>query len=121
MQDGQRNLFETMLRFDPPRMKSTIVSDVKDLDGLNYLAGKSLDHVQEQAFLGTMAAHADGGCPVIAIDCGPISDESLGELIWFFELSCAVSACLLGVNPFDQPGVEAYKKNMFELLGRPGA
>ena len=121
VQDGQRNLFETMLRFDPPRMKSTIVSDVKDLDGLNYLAGKSLDHVQEQAFLGTMAAHADGGCPVIAIDCGPISDESLGELIWFFELSCAVSACLLGVNPFDQPGVEAYKKNMFELLGRPGA
>ena len=121
VQDGQRNLFETMLRFDPPRMKSTIVSDVKDLDGLNYLAGKSLDHVQEQAFLGTMAAHADGGCPVIAIDCGPISEESLGELIWFFELSCAVSACLLGVNPFDQPGVEAYKKNMFELLGRPGA
>ncbi len=120
VQDGQRNLFETMLRFDPPKLKQSIVSDVKDLDGLNYLAGKTLDFVEEQAFLGTMAAHADGGCPVIAIDCGPITEEGVGELVWFFELSCAVSAYLLGVNPFDQPGVEAYKRNMFELLGKPG-
>ncbi|MBR7178811.1 MAG: glucose-6-phosphate isomerase [Oscillospiraceae bacterium] len=120
VQDGQRNLFETMLRFDPPKLRCTVVSDLKDLDGLNYLAGKTLDHVQEQAYLGTMAAHADGGCPVIAIDCGPVTDESVGELIWFFELSCAVSAYLLGVNPFDQPGVEAYKKNMLQLLGKPG-
>ena len=120
VQDGQRNLFETVLRFDPPKLRCTVVSDLKDLDGLNYLAGKTLDHVQEQAYLGTMAAHADGGCPVIAIDCGPITDEALGGLFWFFELSCAVSAYLLGVNPFDQPGVEAYKKNMLQLLGKPG-
>ena len=120
IQDGRRNLFETMLRFDPPTKKMLIGQDVKDLDGLNYLAGKSLSFVQEQAFQGTMAAHADGGCPVISIDCGKLTDERLGELFFFFELSCAVSAYLLRVNPFDQPGVEAYKRNMFELLGKPG-
>ena len=119
IQDGQRNLFETMVRFDPPVRKMVISEDIKDLDGLNYLAGRSLDFVQEQAYQGTMAAHADGGCPVISIDCGELTTETLGGLFWFFELSCAISAYLLGVNPFDQPGVEAYKKNMFELLGRP--
>ena len=120
IQDGRRNLFETMLRFDPPSKKMLIGQDIKDLDGLGYLAGKSLSFVQEQAFQGTMAAHADGGCPVIAIDCGELNESTLGELFYFFELSCAVSAYLLGVNPFDQPGVEGYKRNMFELLGRPG-
>ena len=120
IQDGRRNLFETMLRFDPPAKKMLIGQDIKDLDGLSYLAGKSLSFVQEQAFQGTMAAHADGGCPVVAIDCGELNEETLGELFFFFELSCAVSAYLLGVNPFDQPGVEAYKRNMFELLGKPG-
>ncbi|MBQ7099758.1 MAG: glucose-6-phosphate isomerase [Oscillospiraceae bacterium] len=120
IQDGRRNLFETMLRFDPPSKKMLIGQDIKDLDGLSYLAGKSLSFVQEQAFQGTMAAHADGGCPVIAIDCGELNEETLGELFFFFELSCAVSAYLLGVNPFDQPGVEGYKRNMFELLGKPG-
>ena len=120
IQDGRRNLFETMLRFDPPAKKMLIGQDIKDLDGLGYLAGKSLSFVQEQAFQGTMAAHADGGCPVIAIDCGELNESTLGELFYFFELSCAVSAYLLGVNPFDQPGVEGYKRNMFELLGRPG-
>ena len=120
IQDGRRNLFETMVRFDPPERKTTIVQDIRDLDGLNYLAGKSLDFVQEQACQGTMAAHSDGGCPVISIDCGALNEETLGELFWFFELSCAVSAYLLGVNPFDQPGVENYKKNMLELLGKPG-
>ena len=120
IQDGRRNLFETMLRFDPPSKKMLIGQDIKDLDGLSYLAGKSLSFVQEQAFQGTMAAHADGGCPVVAIDCGELNEETLGELFYFFELSCAVSAYLLGVNPFDQPGVEAYKRNMFELLGKPG-
>ncbi len=120
IQDGRRNLFETMVRFDPPGKKMLIGQDVKNLDGLNYLAGRSLSFVQEQAFQGTMAAHADGGCPVIAIDCGELKEETLGELFFFFELSCAVSAYLLGVNPFDQPGVEAYKRNMFELLGKPG-
>ncbi|MBE6951917.1 MAG: glucose-6-phosphate isomerase [Ruminococcaceae bacterium] len=120
IQEGRRNVFETMLRFEGPAKKMVIGEDVKDLDGLNYLAGKSLDYVQEQAWQGTMAAHADGGCPVISIDCGKLTDETLGELFLFFELSCAVSAYLLGVNPFDQPGVEAYKRNMFELLGKPG-
>ena len=120
IQDGRRNIFETMLRFDPPRKKMLIGQDVKDLDGLGYLAGKSLSFVQEQAFQGTMAAHADGGCPVIAIDCGELNEETMGELFFFFELSCAVSAYLLGVNPFDQPGVAGYKRNMFELLGKPG-
>ena len=120
IQDGRRNLFETMVRFDPPAKKMLIGQDVKDLDGLNYLAGKPLSYVEEQACQGTMAAHADGGCPVLSIDCGALTEATLGELFYFFELSCAVSAYLLGVNPFDQPGVEAYKKNMCELLGRPG-
>ena len=120
IQEGRRNLFETMVRFDPPARKTTIVEDVRDLDGLNYLAGKSLAYVEEQAFQGTMAAHTDGGCPVITIDCGALTEENLGGLFWFFELSCAVSAYLLGVNPFDQPGVEDYKRNMLQLLGKPG-
>ena len=120
LQDGPRNMFETMVRFDPPRQRCAIVNDVRDGDELNYLAGKTLDFVEEQAWQATMAAHADGGCPVISIDCGELNEESLGELIWFFEMSCAVSAYLLEVDPFDQPGVEGYKKNMFELLGKPG-
>ena len=120
IQDGRRNLFETMVRFDPPAKKMLIGQDVKDLDGLNYLAGKPLSYVEEQAFQGTMAAHADGGCPVISIDCGALTEENVGALFWFFELSCAVSAYLLGVNPFDQPGVEGYKRNMLQLLGKPG-
>ena len=120
IQEGPRNLFETMVRFDPPVRKMIIGEDIRDLDGLNYLAGKSLDFVEEQAFQGTMAAHCDGGCPVIAIDCGELNEHTLGGLFWFFELSCAISGYLLEVNPFDQPGVEGYKKNMFELLGKPG-
>ena len=120
IQDGRRNLFETMVRFDPPARKTVLLEDIRDLDGLNYLAGRSLDFVEEQAYQGTMAAHADGGCPVISIDCGELNEENLGGLFWFFELSCAVSAYLLGVNPFDQPGVEDYKRNMLQLLGKPG-
>ena len=120
LQEGPRNVFETVVRFDPPKQRCVIGTDVRDGDGLNYLAGKTLDFVEEQAFQGTMAAHADGGCPVITVDCGGLNEETLGELIWFFELSCAVSAYLLGVNPFDQPGVEAYKQNMFGLLGKSG-
>jgi glucose-6-phosphate isomerase len=120
IQQGRRNLFETMVRFDPPARKTIIFEDIRNLDGLNYLGGKSLDFVEEQAFQGTMAAHADGGCPVISIDCGALTEENVGALFWFFELSCAVSAYLLGVNPFDQPGVEDYKRNMLQLLGKPG-
>ena len=120
IQQGQRNLFETMIRFDAPEKKMVIGEDAKNLDGLNYLAGKSLDFVDENAYLGTAAAHADGGVPVITIDCGELSPRKVGELFWFFQLSCAVSAYMLGVNPFNQPGVELYKANMFQLLGKPG-
>lgn len=119
IQEGERNLFETMIRFAPPEMKMVIGEDVKDLDGLNYLAGMTLDHVEEQAWQGTVEAHVDGGVPVITIDCGELNEETVGGLFWFFQLSCALSAYMLGVNPFDQPGVEAYKKNMFTLLGKP--
>lgn len=120
IQQGERNLFETMLRFDPPAMPYTIASDYKNLDELNYLEGKTLDFVDEQAYRGTLAAHIDGGVPVITMEAGELNAAKLGELFWFFELSCAISAYMLGVNPFDQPGVECYKRNMFELLGKPG-
>ena len=120
IQQGQRNIFETMVRFDAPEQKYTIVSDWKNLDGLNYLEGKTLDFVDEKAYLGTLAAHVDGGVPVITMDCGELNDRKVGELFYFLELSCGVSAYILGVNPFNQPGVEFYKRNMFQLLGKPG-
>jgi len=120
IQQGERNIFETMVRFDAPEQTYTVGSDYKNLDGLNYLAGKTLDFVDEQAFLGTLAAHVDGNVPVITMDMGPLNDEKLGEIFYFFELCCGVSAYMLGVNPFNQPGVEFYKRNMFKLLGKPG-
>ena len=120
IQEGERNMFETMVRFDAPAQTYTIGTDYKNLDGLNYLAGKTLDFVDEKAYLGTMAAHVDGGVPVITMDVGELNDKKLGELFYFLELSCGVSAYLLGVNPFNQPGVEMYKRNMFQLLGKPG-
>ena len=120
IQQGQRNLFETVMRFAPPRKRTMIEMDWKNLDGLNYLEGKSLDFVEEQAFQGTLAAHVDGGVPVILVQADEVCDRTLGELFWFFELSCGISAYMLGVNPFNQPGVEFYKRNMFQLLGKPG-
>ena len=120
IQQGERNIFETMIRFDAPEQTVTVGSDVKDLDGLNYLAGKQLDFVDEQAYLGTLAAHVDGGVPVITMDMGKLDDAKLGEMFYFFELCCGVSAYMLEVNPFNQPGVEFYKRNMFQLLGKPG-
>ena len=120
IQQGQRNLFETMVRFDPPEKPMTIMGDVRNLDGLNYLEGRELDFVDRMAFEGTVAAHVDGGVPVITMDCGRLDDRKVGELFYFLELACAVSAYILGVNPFNQPGVEQYKQNMFELLGKPG-
>lgn len=120
IQDGSRNLFETVLRFDSPETKAEIDSDWKNLDGLNYLEGKTLDFVEEKVCLGTVAAHVDGGVPVITMDLGPLNDRKVGELFYFMELCCGVSAYLLGVNPFNQPGVEDYKQNMFQLLGKPG-
>ena len=120
IQQGERNIFETMVRFDAPEQKMVIRGDLKNLDGLNYLEGKTLDFVDEKAFLGTVAAHVDGGVPVMTMDMGELTDKKLGEMFYFFELSCGVSAYLLGVNPFNQPGVEFYKRNMFQLLGKPG-
>ena len=120
IQQGERNLFETMVRFDAPIRRTMVPTDWKNLDGLSYLEGKTLDFVDEQAYLGTLAAHVDGGVPVITMDMGELNDAKLGEMFYFFELACGVSAYLLGVNPFNQPGVEFYKRNMFHLLGKPG-
>ena len=120
IQDGERNMFETMVRFDAPENAYVIGSDWKNLDGLNYLTGRSLDFVDEKAYLGTMAAHVDGGVPVITMDMGELNDKKMGEMFYFLELCCGVSAYILGVNPFNQPGVELYKRNMFQLLGKPG-
>ena len=120
IQQGERNIFETMVRFDAPDNRSLITADWKNLDGLSYLEGKTLDFVDEQAYLGTLAAHVDGGVPVITMDMGELNDAKLGELFYFFELACGVSAYMLGVNPFNQPGVEFYKRNMFHLLDKPG-
>ena len=120
IQQGERNIFETMVSFDAPEKKMVIGGDVKNLDGLNYLEGKTLDFVDEKAYLGTLAAHVDGGVPVITMDMGELNDAKLGEMFYFFELACGVSAYMLDVNPFNQPGVEFYKRNMFQLLGKPG-
>ncbi len=120
IQQGERNIFETMVRFSPPEKQVVVGSDWKNLDGLNYLEGKTLDFVDEQAYLGTLAAHVDGGVPVITMDMGELNDKKLGEMFYFLELSCGVSAYILDVNPFNQPGVEFYKRNMFKLLGKPG-
>ena len=120
IQQGERNLFETMVRFDPPAQQATIGSDYKNLDGLNYLSGNTLAFVDEQAYQGTLDAHSSGGVPVVTMECGELNAEKIGELFYFFELSCAISAYTLGVNPFDQPGVAFYKRNMFSLLGKPG-
>jgi glucose-6-phosphate isomerase len=118
IQDGSRNLFETVLRIGTPSASLTIPATTDNLDGLNYLTGQTLDYVNEKALEGTKMAHIDGGVPNIAITVRDHSAASLGALLYFFELSCAVSGYVLGVNPFDQPGVEAYKKNMFALLGK---
>jgi len=120
IQDGQRHLLETVVRFNTPLGSLTIPSDPDDGDGLNFLAGRLLHFVSEQALLGTLLAHVDGGVPNLMIEIPRRDEASVGWLIYFFEFACGLSAYLLGVNPFNQPGVEAYKKNMFALLGKPG-
>ena len=120
IQDGHRNLFETVVRFANPHGKLLIPTDPDNVDGLNFLAGKSLAFVAEQAMRGTILAHVDGGVPNILLSLPEINEKSVGWLIYFFELVCGLSGYLLEVNPFDQPGVEDYKKNMFALLGKPG-
>ena len=118
IQQGERNLFETVVRFDPDEHDLGIEIDWKNIDDLNYLAGKTVSYVEENAFQGVVTAHVDGGVPVIVLKCGPMNARTLGYLMYFFQLSCGISAYVLGVNPFNQPGVEAYKKNMMTNLGR---
>ena len=120
MQDGERTIFETVVMVDEPNETCNVPYDNENLDGLNYLAGKSVDEVNQKAALGTAMAHKDGGVPVMTLRVNKLSEHSLGQLIYFFEKACVISAYLLGVNPFNQPGVEAYKSNMFKLLGKPG-
>ncbi|MFC4076480.1 glucose-6-phosphate isomerase [Salinithrix halophila] len=120
IQEGRRDLFETVLLVEKPAASITIKENTDDLDGLNYLAERTMDEVNHKAFLGTLLAHNDGGVPNLVITTPSASPEAFGELVYFFEKACAVSGYLNGVNPFDQPGVEAYKKNMFALLGKPG-
>jgi len=120
IQDGLRILFETVLFFENAKKDIIIEEDSDNVDGLNFLTGKTISHVNEQAFNGTLLAHNDGGVPNLIIRIEKMDEYCLGNLIYFFEKACGVSGYLLGVNPFDQPGVEAYKKNMFALLGKPG-
>lgn len=120
IQDGQRVLFETVINVENARKDVELKEEVSDLDGLNYLAGKTMDFVNKQAFQGTILAHVDGGVPNVVINLPAINAYHMGQLIYFFEKACGVSGYLLGVNPFDQPGVEEYKKNMFALLGKKG-
>lgn len=120
IQEGERTIFETVLSVASPRHTLLVPEDKDDLDGLNYMAGKRVDHVNKMAELGTRIAHSDGGVPVIQISVPRLDEYCLGQLIYFFERACGISGYILGVNPFNQPGVEAYKKNMFALLSKPG-
>ena len=120
IQDGVRMLFETSVMFTKPKREVVIKEDEVNADGLNFLAGQTMDFVNRRAFLGTVLAHVDGGVPNICIEIPEMSEYEFGYLVYFFEKACAISGYVLGVNPFNQPGVESYKKNMFALLGKPG-
>ncbi len=120
IQDGVRMLFETSVMFTKPKREVVIEEDEVNADGLNFLAGQTMDFVNRRAFLGTVLAHVDGGVPNICIEIPEMNEYEFGYLVYFFEKACAISGYVLGVNPFNQPGVESYKKNMFALLGKPG-
>ncbi len=120
IQQGERIMFETVVSFRQSQRELYIQQDSENVDGLNFLAGQTMSFVNEKAFLGTVLAHNDGGVPNVVIECDDMSEKTLGYLIYFFEKACAISGYVLGVNPFDQPGVESYKSNMFALLGKPG-
>lgn len=120
IQEGRRHLFETVLHVQTSRKELILEEDEKNSDGLNYLAGKTIHDVNEKAFQGTLLAHTDGDVPNLVIDLPKLDPYTFGYLVYFFEKACGISGYLLGVNPFNQPGVEAYKKNMFALLGKPG-
>lgn len=120
IQEGERTIFETVISIREPNRKVEIPHDDRDLDGLNFLEGKRVDEVNKMAELGTRIAHVDGGVPNLLIELPKLNEQFVGQLIYFFEKACGISGYLLGINPFDQPGVEAYKKNMFALLEKPG-
>ena len=120
IQEGERTIFETVVSIEEPEHKLLFPSDEEDLDGLNFLAGKRVDEVNKMAELGTQLAHVDGGVPNLRLIVPRLNEYYIGQLIYFFEKACGISGLMLGVNPFNQPGVEAYKKNMFALLGKPG-
>lgn len=111
---------ETVVQFNKVAREITLDTDPENVDGLNFLSGKTMDFVNKKAFQGTVLAHNDGGVPNMVLDVEEMTETELGYLIYFFEKACAISGYLLGVNPFNQPGVESYKKNMFALLGKPG-
>ena len=120
IQEGERIMFETVVTFAKPKKEIYIKEDPENVDGLNFLTGKTMTFINEKAYQGTVLAHNDGGVPNIIIKNEDMTEKSLGYLIYFFEKACAISGYVLGINPFDQPGVESYKKNMFALLGKPG-
>ena len=120
VQEGRRDLIETVVQVAKPKVELTIGEDAANLDGLNFLAGKTMDEVNKNAFQGTVLAHVDGGVPNMVVELDELNEFTFGELVYFFEKACGISGLLMGVNPFDQPGVEAYKKNMFVLLGKSG-
>jgi glucose-6-phosphate isomerase len=120
VQDGSRNLFETVVNIAKPKQDRFIEPDPTNFDGLNFLSGQNMSVVNEKAFQGTLLAHLEGGTPNIVLELPEMNEYEFGYLAYFFEKACAISGYMLGVNPFDQPGVESYKKNMFALLGKPG-
>jgi glucose-6-phosphate isomerase len=120
IQEGERHLFETIIHIDTPTKDIEIQKQANDLDGLNYLAGKTLSYVNTKAEEGTLLAHQEGQVPNIVLHLENVSEASFGYMMYFFEIACAMSAYLIDINPFDQPGVESYKKHMFQLLGKPG-
>lgn len=120
IQQGSRTMFETVVHFKKPASEYTIEKIDEDIDGLNFVAGKTMTYVNDRAFMGTVLAHTDGKVPNIVIEVPEINEHEFGYMVYFFEKACAISGYMLGVNPFDQPGVESYKKNMFALLGKPG-
>ena len=120
VQDGRRNLFETVLNVQSVREEIVIEKADSDLDGLNYISGQTMDFVNKKAFQGTMLAHTDGGVPNLVVNIPELNEYHFGYLVYFFEKACGISGYLLGVNPFNQPGVEDYKRNMFALLGKKG-
>ena len=120
IQEGERTIYETVISIEKPNKELLFPNDEDNLDGLNFLAGKRVDEVNKMAELGTKLAHVDGGVPNIHISVPQLNEYYIGQLIYFFEKACGISGLILGVNPFNQPGVEAYKRNMFALLDKPG-